>query len=54
MHNPVVATVLVVDDDPIVLDVVVRYLERDGFRTLTAADGEAALALRVFHNVVEE
>jgi DNA-binding response OmpR family regulator len=36
------ATVLVVDDDPIVLDVVVRYLERDGFRTLTAADGEAA------------
>jgi len=45
MHNPVVATVLVVDDDPIVLDVVVRYLERDGFRTLTAADGEAARAL---------
>jgi DNA-binding response OmpR family regulator len=45
MHNPVVATVLVVDDDPIVLDVVVRYLERDGFRTLTAADGQAARAL---------
>src|SRR2546428_6838567 len=45
MHNPVVATVLVVDDDPIVLDVVVRYLERDGFRTLTAADGEAARAV---------
>ena len=45
MHNPVVATVLVVDDDPIVLDVVVRYLERDGFRTLTAADGETARAL---------
>jgi len=45
MHNPVVATVLVVDDDPIVLDVVVRYLERDGFRTLRAADGEAARAI---------
>src|SRR2546425_9527158 len=45
MHNPVVATVLVVDDDPIVLAVVVRYLERDGFRTLTAADGETARAL---------
>ena len=45
MHNPVVATVLVVDDDPIVLDVVVRYLEREGFRTLTAADGETARAL---------
>ena len=35
-------TVLVVDDEPIVRDVVVRYLERDGFRTLTAADGDAA------------
>jgi DNA-binding response OmpR family regulator len=39
------ATVLVVDDEPIVRDVVVRYLERDGFRTLTASDGEAARAL---------
>src|SRR5712691_1071673 len=45
MHNPIVASVLVVDDDPIVCDVVVRYLERDGFRTLTAADGEAARAI---------
>src|SRR5437773_8518251 len=35
-------TVLVVDDEPIVRDVVVRYLERDGFRTLTASDGDAA------------
>jgi DNA-binding response OmpR family regulator len=38
-------TVLVVDDEPIVRDVVVRYLERDGFRTLTAANGETAKAL---------
>ncbi|HKC78257.1 MAG TPA: response regulator transcription factor [Gaiellaceae bacterium] len=38
-------TVLVVDDEPIVRDVVVRYLERDGFRTLTASDGEVARAL---------
>jgi DNA-binding response OmpR family regulator len=45
MHNSVVATVLVVDDDPIVLDVVTRYLERDGFRTVTASDGEEAKAL---------
>src|SRR2546428_12555867 len=45
MQNPVVATVLVADADPIVLDVVVRSLERDGFRTLTAADGETARAL---------
>jgi two-component system, OmpR family, response regulator ResD len=40
-----VQTVLVVDDEPIVRDVVVRYLERDGFRTLTASDGDAARAL---------
>src|SRR3954454_23286996 len=38
-------TVLVVDDEPIVRDVVGRYLERDGFRTLTASDGEVARAL---------
>jgi DNA-binding response OmpR family regulator len=35
-------TVLVVDDEPIVREVVVRYLEREGYRTLEAADGEAA------------
>ncbi len=38
-------TVLVVDDEPIVRDVVVRYLERDGFRTLTASDGDVARSL---------
>src|SRR6186997_1429367 len=36
------ATILVVDDDPIVRDVVVRYLERDGHRTLVAGDGNHA------------
>ena len=36
------ATVLVVDDEPIVRDVVVRYLEREGHRTLEASDGDAA------------
>ena len=36
---------LVVDDEPIVRDVVVRYLERDGFETLIAADGDAARIL---------
>jgi DNA-binding response OmpR family regulator len=35
-------TVLVVDDEPIVRDVVARYLERDGFATIEAADGEEA------------
>jgi two-component system, OmpR family, response regulator ResD len=36
------STVLVVDDEPIVREVVVRYLEREGFRTLEAADGQSA------------
>ncbi len=36
---------LVVDDEEIVRDVVVRYLERDGYRTLEAADGAEALRL---------
>ena len=39
------ATILVVDDEPIVRDVVVRYLKRDGFTTLEAGDGDAARAL---------
>ena len=38
-------TVLVVDDEPIVRDVVVRYLQRDGFDTLEAGDGDAARAI---------
>jgi two-component system, OmpR family, phosphate regulon response regulator PhoB len=36
------ATVLVVDDEPIVREVVVRYLTREGYETLEAADGNAA------------
>src|SRR5262245_26425363 len=39
------AIVLVVDDEPIVREVVVRYLERDGFRTLEARDGMTARQL---------
>jgi len=38
-------TFLVVDDEPIVRDVVVRYLQRDGFETLEAADGHTARKL---------
>jgi DNA-binding response OmpR family regulator len=41
----VMTTVLVVDDEPIVRDVVVRYLRRDGFTTLEAGDGDAARRL---------
>jgi DNA-binding response OmpR family regulator len=35
-------TVLVIEDDPIVRDVVVRYLVHDGFRTLEARDARTA------------
>jgi DNA-binding response OmpR family regulator len=35
-------SVLVVDDEPIVREVVVRYLRRDGYSTIEAGDGEAA------------
>ena len=38
-------TVLVVDDEPIVRDVIVRYLRRDGFTTLEAGDGDRAREL---------
>ena len=38
-------TVLVVDDEPLVRDVVTRYLERDGHRVLTAESGDAARSL---------
>lgn len=37
------AEVLVVDDEPMVREVVARYLERDGLRVHEAADGSAAL-----------
>ena len=38
-------TVLVVDDEPLVCDVVARYLERDGHRVLMASDGDQAREL---------
>ena len=41
--SSVSGSVLVVDDDPIVRDVLRRYLAREGFAVSAAADGEAAL-----------
>ena len=38
-------TVLVVDDEPIVREVVVSYLMRDGYQTLEAGDGIEAKRL---------
>ncbi len=44
-YNDAMTTVLVVDDEPIVREVVVRYLKRDGYETLEAGDGDEARAL---------
>lgn len=38
-------TMLVIDDDPIVRDIVVRFMTRDGFRVLAAADGEEGIRI---------
>jgi DNA-binding response OmpR family regulator len=45
VDNASVTTVLVVDDEPAVRDVVVRYLEQDGYRALQAVDGISARRL---------
>src|ERR687885_2500647 len=42
---PGMETVLVVDDEPTIRDVVVQYLRREGYATLEAGDGDAALEL---------
>ena len=39
------ATVLVIDDDPVVRDLLLRSLSRDGFKVATAADGPTGLEL---------
>jgi PAS domain S-box-containing protein len=38
-------TVLVIDDDPAVRNLMVRFLGKEGFRVLPAADGEAGMEL---------
>ena len=40
-----VTTVLLVDDEPIVREVVARYLRREGFETIEAGDGDTAREL---------
>jgi CheY-like chemotaxis protein/anti-sigma regulatory factor (Ser/Thr protein kinase) len=42
-------SVLVIDDDPTVRDVMARFLERQGFDVMTAADGIEGLALAREH-----
>jgi len=43
-------TILVVDDEPNILEVVSAYLKRELFKVLTAEDGETALQLIAEHN----
>ncbi len=38
-------TILVVDDDPVVHDLMTRYLTKEGFRAVTTSDGAQALRL---------
>ena len=38
-------TVLIVDDERTIADVVARYLEREGYRAVVARDGEEAIAV---------
>ncbi len=45
MEDHIRGSVLVVDDEPTIAEVVSRYLERAGYRTLVAADGLQALEL---------
>jgi len=45
MQNGPMETVLVVDDEPTIRDVVVQYLQREGYATLEAGDGDAAREL---------
>ncbi len=42
-------TVLVVDDEPTIVEIVGRYMERAGFETYTAADGYKALDAATEH-----
>src|ERR1700744_2166978 len=45
MANEAQRSVLIVDDEPTIVEVVARYLERAGYTTRTAATGEQALAV---------
>jgi len=49
MADSAKGTVLVVDDEPTILEVVGRYMEHAGYETLRAADGPEALRLAAEH-----
>ena len=43
-------TILVVDDERHIVDLIRLYLERDGFAVLSAGNGDEALALEARHD----
>ncbi|MBX3011009.1 MAG: response regulator transcription factor [Caldilineaceae bacterium] len=43
-------TILLADDDPVIVDILSDQLQQEGFQVLTAADGEAALHLALTAN----
>src|SRR5262245_46106755 len=43
-------TILVVDDEPTIVEVVELYLRREGYNVVTSADGAAALQLAAEHH----
>jgi two-component system response regulator ResD len=43
-------TVLVVDDEPTIVEIVARYMARAGYETYEAGDGPAALRLAALHH----
>lgn len=49
MHHNCNGPVLIVEDDPNTATLVQTYLERDGFQTIKAGDGEKALQLAKLH-----
>lgn len=51
--SPARGSVLVVDDEPTITEVVSRCLERAGYETRIAGDGRSALALAVCRAIVE-
>jgi DNA-binding response OmpR family regulator len=50
VSEPSNGTVLVVDDEPTIVEVVARYMERAGYETHQAADGPEALRLADLHH----
>ena len=49
MPEPPHGTVLIVDDEPTIVEVLARYMERAGYETHQAADGPEALRLADLH-----